>query len=101
MVNVYIKNMDAESYKEARKLAIDRGENVGEVFAEGILLLKKQMRQKEKKVNLKELLGFFGSDEKALDEERQALKGVRKKISKDIQERIGSLERQYGRKATA
>ena len=77
-MNVYIKNMDEQAYKEARKLAIDSGENVGKVFAEGIILLKKKYKHKTKKTNLKELLGFFGKNEELARQQQKELLEARR-----------------------
>ncbi len=92
MVNVYIKNMDGEAYKEAKKMAIEREENVGEVVSEAIKLLKRQ--EKHKKTDLKKLLGFLGKNELKASKETEELLRIRResvalnKNREELHERI-------------
>ncbi|MBI5037037.1 hypothetical protein HZC09_06885 [Candidatus Micrarchaeota archaeon] len=91
MVNVYIKGMDEKAYKLARMLAIQNDETVGKIVSAAIVSFVTDERSDVN--NLGKALGFFGKDDKALAEERKAVRRIRKEIGEDFEKRFRKYER--------
>ncbi len=87
MVNVYIKNVDEEAYRKARKMAIDRGETMGDLISNAIRTLAKSGPKKGNAVDTTfGMLGKLGK--KDLDAERIRFRKIREELGKSMDERI-------------
>ncbi|OIO26750.1 hypothetical protein AUJ14_01260 [Candidatus Micrarchaeota archaeon CG1_02_55_22] len=53
VVNVFIKNMDANAYKTAKMLAVKEDKRIGEIFSESIMLLARKPKLKRSLNNIK------------------------------------------------
>lgn len=90
MVNVYIKNMDDEAYKTAKKMAIDRDQTMGELFSEAVESMKKKHGKKTRKKNpVVATWGVLGPvSDKEFKEELKRFKKIREEIGESLEERI-------------
>lgn len=91
MVNVYIKGMDEKAYKLARMFAIQNDETVGKIVSAAIVSFVTD--EKSEVNNLGKAFGFFGRDDKALAEERKAVRRIRKELGEDFEKRFRKYER--------